>query len=88
MGTAVFMVYIMRRCRPQYRAAHMALLTALMSLSFTFAGVLSGFLAEWMGFSRYFFFTFLVTIPGMALALFVPHVIDRDAPPKLMRTHS
>lgn len=83
LGTAVFMVYIMRCCRPQYRAAHMALLTALMSLSFTFAGVLSGFLAEWMGFAWYFAFTFVVTIPGMLLTLFVPHVVDRDAPPKL-----
>lgn len=78
LGTAVFMVYLMRCCRPEHRAAHMALLTALMSLSFTLAGVASGFLAEAMGFANYFGFTFLATIPAMALVPFLPHV---DGPP-------
>jgi PAT family beta-lactamase induction signal transducer AmpG len=74
LGTAVFMVYIMRCCRPAYKAAHMAILTALMSLSFTIAGVLSGFLAEWMGFTLYFGFTFLAAVPGMILIFFVPYL--------------
>jgi PAT family beta-lactamase induction signal transducer AmpG len=82
LGTAVFMVYIMRCCRPEHKAAHMALLTALMSVSFTLAGVASGFLAEALGFTAYFVFTFLVTIPGMLLTLYVPHVAARDAPPR------
>ncbi len=74
LGTAVFMVYIMRCCRPRYKAAHMAILTALMSLSFTFAGVASGFLAEWMGFTRYFLFTFVAAVPGMVLLFFIPYL--------------
>jgi PAT family beta-lactamase induction signal transducer AmpG len=74
LGTAVFMVYIMRCCRPEFKAAHMAILTALMSVSFTLAGVCSGFLAAWLGYGLYFLFTFLVTIPSMALIPFVPHM--------------
>jgi MFS transporter, PAT family, beta-lactamase induction signal transducer AmpG len=81
LGTAVFMTYLMRTCRPEFKAAHFAIVTALMSVSFTLAGVLSGPLADWLGFPLYFAFTFLVTIPGMALTLFVPHVVDRDSPP-------
>ncbi len=73
-GTAVFMVYIMRCCRPRYKAAHMAILTALMSLSFTFAGVASGFLAEWMGYTLYFGFTFVAAVPGMVLLFFIPYL--------------
>ena len=74
LGTAVFMVYIMRCCRSEYRAAHMAILTALMSLSFTIAGVLSGFLAQSWGYTTYFGFTFLATIPGMLLLFIVPYL--------------
>jgi PAT family beta-lactamase induction signal transducer AmpG len=76
LGTAVFMVYLMRSCNPSHKAAHMAILTALMSVSFTFAGVGSGFLAGWMGFPLYFGFTFLVTAPAMILVAFVPN-LDR-----------
>jgi PAT family beta-lactamase induction signal transducer AmpG len=78
LGTAVFMVYLMRCCAPQHRAAHMAIVTALMSVSFTLAGVCSGFLAAAMGFGPYFLFTFLVTIPGMVLVFFLPHIDGRE----------
>ncbi|MFW5741542.1 MAG: MFS transporter, partial [Myxococcota bacterium] len=73
LGTAVFMVYLMRSCDPAHKAAHMAILTALMSVSFTFAGVASGFLADWLGFTTYFAFTFLAAVPGMALIAFIPN---------------
>jgi len=80
-GTAVFMVYLMRCCDPAHRAAHMAIVTALMSVSFTLAGVGSGFLAQWLGFGPYFAFTFLVTIPGMLLVFFLPHLDGRESTP-------
>ena len=85
LGTAAFMVYIIRCCSPDHKAAHMALLTSLMSISFTLAGVFSGFLAEALGFPWYFFFTFIVTMPGMALTLWVPHIDERGAKPTLGR---
>lgn len=73
LGTAVFMVYLMRCCDPAHKAAHMAILTALMSVSFTVAGVASGFLAAWMGFAAYFAFTFVASIPGMLLIPWIPN---------------
>jgi PAT family beta-lactamase induction signal transducer AmpG len=75
-GTAVFMVYLMRCCDPGHKAAHMAILTALMSVSFTLAGVASGFLAEAMGYTVYFAVTVLVTVPGMVLIPFLPHLAE------------
>jgi PAT family beta-lactamase induction signal transducer AmpG len=78
LGTAVFMVYLMRCCGREHRAAHMALLTALMSLGFTIAGVASGFLAEALGFTSYFGFTFLASLPAMALIPLLPN-LDRPA---------
>jgi MFS transporter, PAT family, beta-lactamase induction signal transducer AmpG len=85
LGTAAFMVYLIRSCRPEHKAAHMALLTSLMSIAFTLAGVFSGFLAEALGYSLYFAFTFMVTLPGMAMTLIVPHIRERGAPPLLAR---
>ena len=79
LGTAVFMVYLMRCCHPDHKAAHMALLTALMSVGFTLAGVASGVLAQSLGFGPYFVFTFLATLPSMLLVFFVPHLDARPA---------
>ncbi|MCH2108349.1 MAG: MFS transporter [Polyangiaceae bacterium] len=77
LGTAVFMVYLMRACDPRHKAAHFALFSALMSLSFTFAGAFSGFIAEAIGFAGYFGFTVLATVPMMLLAARVPHLEER-----------
>ncbi len=79
LGTAVFMVYLMRTCDPAHKAGHFAIVSALMSLSFTIAGVSSGFLAEAIGFANYFGFTFLATIPGMLLIFFIPHLDGRES---------
>lgn len=76
LGTAVFMVYLMRCCHPAHKAAHMALLTALASVGFTLAGVASGALAELLGYGPYFMLTFLATLPSMVLVFVVPH-LDR-----------
>ncbi len=73
LGTAVFMVYLMRCCDPRHKATHMAVLTAIMSVGFTIAGVASGFLVEaFGGFAPYFAFSFVATIPSMLLLPFVP----------------
>lgn len=76
LGTAVFMVYLMRCCRPEHKAAHMAIVTALMSVGFTVAGVVSGELATAVGFSAYFGLSFVATLPMMALLFVAPH-LDR-----------
>jgi PAT family beta-lactamase induction signal transducer AmpG len=79
LGTAVFMVYIMRCCDPRHKAAHMAIVTALMSLGFTVAGVASGFLASAVGFATYFGISFVAAIPAMVLLPFVPHLDGRES---------
>jgi PAT family beta-lactamase induction signal transducer AmpG len=78
LGTAVFTVFLMRCCDRAHRAAHMAIVTALMSIGFTVAGMASGYLAEALGFVRYFGFTFVVTIPSMALILVLPYLDGRN----------
>jgi PAT family beta-lactamase induction signal transducer AmpG len=81
LGTAVFMVYLMRVCDPAHKAAHMALLTALMSVGYTVAGIASGFLATALGYAPFFVLTFFATLPMMALIPYVPHLDPRPSPP-------
>ncbi len=78
LGTAVFMVYLMRCAMPEHRAAHMAILTALMSVGFTLSGVASGFIAEATGFATYFALTCALTVPGMLLIFVVPNIDERE----------
>ncbi|MEM9696504.1 MAG: MFS transporter, partial [Myxococcota bacterium] len=77
LGTAVFMVFIMRCCDPEHRASHMALLTAFMGIGFTIAGLVSGELAEGLGFTAYFAVSALATVPAMLLISALPHLGGR-----------
>lgn len=79
LGTAAFMVFIMRTCKSQYKAAHMSIATSIMGISATLAGVFSGFIASWAGFTLFFGFTFLATIPSMSLIPFLPYLTDPAA---------
>ncbi len=79
LGSSAFQVFIMRTTKASYKAAHMAIATALMSVSATLAGVASGFLAAALGFPVYFALTFLATIPAMALIPFVPQFREGPA---------
>lgn len=80
LGTAVLMVYLMRLCRGEHKAAHFALLTAVMSLGFTLAGAVSGWIAERVGYAPYFALTFVATFPMMALAPWALRLTDTERP--------
>ena len=68
LGTAVLMTFLMRICGGEFKAAHFAIGSGLMSLSGLFTGVASGFLAASLGYGLFFGFSFLLSIPGMILA--------------------
>jgi MFS transporter, PAT family, beta-lactamase induction signal transducer AmpG len=72
VGTAALMVFLMGRCKGDYKASHFAVGSALMSVVTTFAGPLSGYLAERLGFTGLFFAAFLASIPGVLLSWVVP----------------
>jgi len=78
LGTAVFMVFLMRCCDPEHKAAHYAMVSALMSVGFTLAGTVSGQIAENLGFANYFVFSFVATVPGMLLIVVLPHLDGRE----------
>lgn len=81
LGTAAFMVFIMRTTRPDHKAAHFAIATGIATVSATLAGVLSGFLAKLLGFMWFFVFTCVASLPAMVLLFFLPHLQQPEAAP-------
>ncbi|MBW1893517.1 MAG: MFS transporter [Deltaproteobacteria bacterium] len=75
LGTAVLMTFLMRICLKEFKAAHYAIGTGLMSISGVFAGVLSGFLVSWFGYGFFFGISFCISVPGMIVVFFIPHYV-------------
>jgi MFS transporter, PAT family, beta-lactamase induction signal transducer AmpG len=67
LGTAAFLAFLMSVCERRYAATQFALLTAVFALSRWGAGLVSGILAEELGFGHYFFLTFLLGLPAYGL---------------------
>lgn len=74
LGTAVLMTYLMRICHHEFKAAHYAIGSAMMSVSGLFAGVVSGFIAQRYGYAFLFGFSFVISIPAMVLIPFLPNM--------------
>ena len=72
LGTSVLVTYLMRTCLSEFKAAHFAIGTGLMNISGVLSGVVSGFLAGWLGYGYFFGISFLASIPGMFLILYIP----------------
>ena len=73
LGTAAFLAFLMSVCERRYAATQFALLTAVFALSRWAAGLMSGVLAERLGFATYFFVTFLLGLPAYLLLGRVRH---------------
>jgi PAT family beta-lactamase induction signal transducer AmpG len=79
LGTSVLITFLMRTCLPEFKAAHFAIGSGLMNVSGVFAGVMSGFLAQWLGYGYFFGLSFLASLPGMALIPRIPFVEPKKA---------
>ncbi len=74
LGNAVLMIYLMRTCKPNFKAAHYAIGSALMSLGSTMFGGFGGLVVESYGYVWLYLIGFMATIPAMALIPFIPHL--------------
>lgn len=74
LGTAVLMTYLMRICDNEFKATHYAIGSGLMNLSGLFAGIISGFIAGWIGYAWLFGISFLFSVPAMLFIPFLPYL--------------
>lgn len=72
LGSAALMIYLMRLCQPEFKAAHFAIGTAIMSLGSTFIGGFGGIIVEKLGYTNLFLMGFASTIPSMCLLFWLP----------------
>lgn len=72
MATAAQMVFIMRRCHPDHKAAHFAFATALYALAQTITGTYSGYFYETQGAMTFFGLASLICVPCLLLLSRVP----------------
>ena len=67
MGTVAFVALIMSLCDHRYTATQFALLSSLEALGRVFSGRPSAELVEMVGWAQFFFWSFLVALPGIWL---------------------
>ena len=72
LGNAVLIVYILRTCKPEFKASHYAVGSAVMSIFSTFFGGFGGVIVEHMGYLNMFLIAFGASIPAMLLMFWVP----------------
>jgi len=83
LGTAVLVTFLMRTCLSEFKAAHFAIGTGLMNISGVLSGVMSGFLAQRLGYGYFFGLSFLASLPGMILVFFLPFLESEKKQPVL-----
>jgi PAT family beta-lactamase induction signal transducer AmpG len=67
LGTAAFLSFLMFICDRDNAATEYAMLSALFAAGRTFAFAFSGFVAQDLGYARYYWLTALLALPGLAL---------------------
>jgi PAT family beta-lactamase induction signal transducer AmpG len=72
LGTAVLTTYLLRICIKEFKTAHFALGTGLMSVSGVIAGIAGGIITNEIGYEMFFMISFITAIPGMILLYFIP----------------
>jgi len=65
LGTAAFVALLTQLCNKQYTATQFALLSALAMVGRTLASPLAGILVAHLGWTIFYFGTFLISIPGL-----------------------
>ncbi len=71
LGTAAFLAFLMRLCKKQYSATQYAILSSFFIIGSRVAGALGGITAQSFGYTKFFFITFLASLPAFALLPFV-----------------
>jgi len=79
LGFTAFTVFLMYISRGKYKTSHFAISTGLMALGMMLPGMVSGFLQEYLGYTKFFIAVLILTLPGMITIFFIP--LDNNKPP-------
>lgn len=79
MGTAAFVALIMSLCNHRYTATQFALLSSLEALGRVFSGRPSADLVGMVGWTQFFFWSFLIALPGIWLVWVLQAQLHQEA---------
>ena len=71
MGTAAYVALLMALCDRRFSATQYALLSALSAVGRVYVGPAAGYMVAGFGWIQFFFFTFLIALPGLALLVWM-----------------
>jgi len=77
MGTAAYVALLMALCDRRFSATQYALLSALSAVGRVYVGPVAGYLVAGFGWTQFFFFTFLIALPGLALLVWMRRRIEQ-----------
>jgi MFS transporter, PAT family, beta-lactamase induction signal transducer AmpG len=72
LGNAALIVVILYTCKPEFKSAHYAIGSAIMSLGATVLGGFMGHVVEAIGYVNLFILSFVASLPSMAIIPFLP----------------
>ncbi len=72
LGDAVLTVFLIYICKPEFKATHFAIGTAIMSIGGNMLGSLSGAIVERVGYVNLYMLSFFCSIPAMLLMFRLP----------------
>ena len=72
-GFAAFMVFLIFLAEGVFKTAHYALATGFMAMGMMLPGMLSGYMQQWLGYTGFFVWVVIATIPGFVMAYSVKY---------------
>jgi MFS transporter, PAT family, beta-lactamase induction signal transducer AmpG len=79
IGSVGFMIYLMQQLAPgKFTTAHYAFGTGLMALCMILTGMVSGYLQQAMGYTGYFIFVMVATIPSFIVCWIAPFHVRHE----------
>lgn len=81
LGNTALIVFLLRTCRPEFKAAHFAIGTALMSIPANVLGGFGGRIVESVGWVSFFSIAFAATLPAMLMIFWLPYKDESASPP-------
>ena len=72
LGSAALLIFLLGTCKPEFKAAHYAVGSAIMSIPATLLGGFTGDFVEAYGYVTLFVVSFAATLPAMMLIPYVP----------------
>ncbi len=80
MGTAAFLAFLMTLCNHRFTATQFALLSALSAVGRVFVGPFAGILVSHMGWTLFYFSTFIFALPGLVVLFLIRYALRFKSP--------